>query len=120
MPGRSTRWSTDTGAGLAGYQIRRDGVLVATVDELAVSWQDDGVAPSTAYAYTVRAFDAGAFEALMRLHNRRLYRTARALLRNDAEAEDALQESYLAAFRALHGFRGEASLATWLRMLARA
>ncbi|HEX7890737.1 MAG TPA: RNA polymerase sigma factor [Ramlibacter sp.] len=62
----------------------------------------------------VRAGDPGAFEALMRLYNRRLYRTARALLRDDAEAEDALQESYLAAFRALHGFRGESSLATWL------
>lgn len=74
----------------------------------------DARAGDEALVAGVRAGDAGAFEALMRLHNRRLYRTARALLRNDAEAEDALQESYLAAFRAMHGFRGEASLATWL------
>ncbi|MGC1818046.1 MAG: RNA polymerase sigma factor [Casimicrobiaceae bacterium] len=55
-----------------------------------------------------------AFEALMRRHNRRLFRTARAILRDDAAAEDALQDAYVAAFRALDGFRGEAQLATWL------
>jgi RNA polymerase sigma-70 factor, ECF subfamily len=58
--------------------------------------------------------DAAAFEALMRRHNRTLFRTARAILRDDAEAEDALQEAYLQAYRALPGFRGEARLATWL------
>ncbi|HEV2219640.1 MAG TPA: sigma-70 family RNA polymerase sigma factor, partial [Casimicrobiaceae bacterium] len=55
-----------------------------------------------------------AFEALMRRHNRRLFRTARAILRDDAAAEDALQDAYVAAFRALDGFRGEAQLSTWL------
>jgi RNA polymerase sigma-70 factor, ECF subfamily len=58
--------------------------------------------------------DSASFEALMRKHNRRLYRVARSLLRDDAEAEDALQESYLCAYRALGDFRGEAQLATWL------
>jgi RNA polymerase sigma-70 factor (ECF subfamily) len=58
--------------------------------------------------------DPVAFELLMRRHNRRLYRTARALLRDDADAEDALQEGYLSAFRALSSFRGEAAVATWL------
>jgi RNA polymerase sigma-70 factor (ECF subfamily) len=61
--------------------------------------------------------DMPAFEQLMRLHNRRLYRLARATLRDDAEAEDALQEAYLAAHRALAGFRGESALATWLSRL---
>ena len=50
----------------------------------------------------------------MRKHNRRLYRVARSLLRDDAEAEDALQEAYICAYRALGDFRGEAQLATWL------
>ena len=50
----------------------------------------------------------------MRKHNRRLYRVARSLLRDDAEAEDALQEAYISAYRALGDFRGEAQLATWL------
>jgi len=55
-----------------------------------------------------------AFELLMRRYNRPLYRTARSILRDDADAEDALQESYLLAYRNLHLFRGESSLATWL------
>jgi RNA polymerase sigma-70 factor (ECF subfamily) len=62
----------------------------------------------------VRAGDAAAFELLMRRHNRRLYRTARSLLRDAAEAEDAVQEAYLSAYRSLDNFRGEASMATWL------
>lgn len=62
----------------------------------------------------IRSRDAGAWEALMRLHNRRLYRVARSILRNDGDAEDALQEAYLAAYRAIATFRGESSLATWL------
>lgn len=58
--------------------------------------------------------DAGAFRAIMKRHNQRLYRMARSILRNDAEAEDALQSAYLSAFRALGSFRGDSALATWL------
>lgn len=58
--------------------------------------------------------DSSAFRAIMERHNRRLYRVARALLQDDAEAEDAVQEAYLRAFAALPRFRGEASLGTWL------
>ena len=71
--------------------------------------QDDA-----ALAARVRGGDDAAFELLMRRHNRRLYRLARAMLRDAAEAEDALQDAYLAAYQSLAGFRGEASLATWL------
>jgi RNA polymerase sigma-70 factor, ECF subfamily len=67
-----------------------------------------------ALAARVRAGDAGAFELLMRRYNRRLYRVARAMLRDAAEAEDALQDAYLAAFQSIGNFRGDASLATWL------
>lgn len=62
----------------------------------------------------IRAGRRDGFELLMRRFNRALYRTARSIVKNDAEAEDVLQESYLRAFQALHTFRGEASLATWL------
>lgn len=62
----------------------------------------------------VVAGDAAAFEALMRRYNRRLYRLARATMRNDADAEDALQEAYFKAYAALARFRGDASLSTWL------
>jgi RNA polymerase sigma-70 factor, ECF subfamily len=50
----------------------------------------------------------------MRRYNRMLFRTARAILRDDAEAEDALQEAYLQAYRSLASFRAEAKLSTWL------
>ena len=60
------------------------------------------------------AGDAAAFEIVMRRHNGALFRTARAILRDDAEAEDALQEAYLAAYRNLGMFRGDARLSTWL------
>jgi RNA polymerase sigma-70 factor (ECF subfamily) len=62
----------------------------------------------------VLAGDTRALETLMRLHNRRLYRTARAILRDDAEAQDAVQEAYLRAYRSLRSFRGDAKLSTWL------
>ena len=68
-------------------------------------------------ARRVAAGERTAFETLMRRHNRRLFRLARATLRDDAEAEDALQEAYLAAHRSIDGFRGDASLATWLSRL---
>lgn len=62
----------------------------------------------------IRSGDARAMETLMRLHNRKLYRTARAILRDDAEAEDAVQDGYIRAFRAIDSFRGESKLSTWL------
>src|SRR5688572_19207978 len=62
----------------------------------------------------VREGDLRALETLMRRHNRTLYRTARAILGDDAEAEDAVQEAYLRAYRGLASFRGEAKLSTWL------
>jgi len=58
--------------------------------------------------------DEAAFEALMRRNNGKLFRVARAILRDDAEAEDALQDAYLDAYRHIADFRGNAQLATWL------
>ena len=58
--------------------------------------------------------DDTAFRIIMERHNRRLYRIARSILRNDSEAEDVVQEAYVNAFAHLDGFRGESSLATWL------
>src|SRR5687768_9522729 len=62
--------------------------------------------------------DMRALETLMRLHNRMLFRTARAILRDDAEAEDAVQDAYLQAHRKLGTFRGESKLSTWLVRIA--
>ena len=62
----------------------------------------------------LRRGEAHAFEQLMRSHNRLLFRTARGIVNDDAEAQDAVQETYLRAFLSLDTFRGESSLSTWL------
>jgi RNA polymerase sigma-70 factor (ECF subfamily) len=62
-------------------------------------------APDAELAGRVALGDTAAFETLMRRHNRMLFRTARAILRDDAEAEDALQEAYLHAYEALMRLR---------------
>ncbi|ANM14863.1 MULTISPECIES: RNA polymerase sigma factor [unclassified Rhizobium] len=58
--------------------------------------------------------DEVAIRAIIQLHNQRLFRTARAVIRDDAEAEDVVQASYIKAFASLSAFRGEAELSTWL------
>jgi len=58
--------------------------------------------------------DQDAFEMLMRRYNGRLFRIARAILKDDAEAEDALQDAYLDAYRHIGDFRGGARFGTWL------
>jgi RNA polymerase sigma-70 factor (ECF subfamily) len=58
--------------------------------------------------------DQPAFEAIMRRHNRALYRAARSIVKDDTEAEEAVQDAYLRAYHALAQFRGDSSLSTWL------
>ena len=65
-------------------------------------------------ARQIGAGDARAFELLMRRHNRMLFRVARSILADDAESEDTLQDSYLAAYRNIGSFQGGAKLSTWL------
>jgi RNA polymerase sigma-70 factor (ECF subfamily) len=65
-------------------------------------------------AQRVAAQDQAAFTLLMRRYNQKLYRAARSILRDDAEAEDAVQEAYMLAFAAIDTFRGDAKLSTWL------
>lgn len=55
-----------------------------------------------------------AFAQIMRRHNRLLFRTARSILKNDDDTQEALQEAYLRAWRALATFRADAKLSTWL------
>jgi RNA polymerase sigma-70 factor (ECF subfamily) len=62
----------------------------------------------------VRGGEIELFELLLRRYNQRVYRTARAVLRDDAEAEDATQEAWLAAYRHLDQFEGRAKFSTWL------
>jgi RNA polymerase sigma-70 factor (ECF subfamily) len=64
------------------------------------------------------ARDEAAVRAIMQANNRKLYRLARGILRNDAEAEDVVQEAYVRAFTHLESFRGDSSLSTWLSRIA--
>jgi RNA polymerase sigma-70 factor (ECF subfamily) len=65
-----------------------------------------------------RGHDEAAIRTLIRRHNQRLFRVARAIVHNDAEAEDVVQASYVKAFTHLATFRGEAELTTWLTRIA--
>lgn len=60
----------------------------------------------------------GLFELLMRRHNERIYRTARAIVRSDAEAEDVMQQAYVNAYASLRQYAARASFATWLTRIA--
>jgi len=66
----------------------------------------------------IRAGEPQLFELVMRRYNARLYRTVRSLLRDEAEAEDAMQDAYVHAFTHLDAFRAEARLSTWLTRIA--
>ena len=64
------------------------------------------------------ARDEAAVRAIIQANNRKLYRLARGILRNDGEAEDVVQEAYVRAFTHLESFRGDSSLSTWLSRIA--
>lgn len=66
----------------------------------------------------VLAGERELFEILMRRHNQRIYRAARAILRDDTESEDVMQEAYIRAFTCLRQFEGRASFASWLARIA--
>jgi len=71
-----------------------------------------------ALVHRILAGESALFEHIMRRHNQRVFRAARAILKDDAEAEDVMQETYTRAFAHLGQFRGEAQLGTWLVRIA--
>ena len=66
----------------------------------------------------VRGGDVPLYEILIRRHNQRLYRTIRAVLRDDRDVEDVMQQAYVDAYRHLDQFRGDARFSTWLTRIA--
>ena len=62
--------------------------------------------------------DTAVFELIVRRYNQRLFRATRAILRDDSEAEDVMQEAYVRAFVNLDQFAGEAKFSTWLTKIA--
>ena len=65
-----------------------------------------------------RVRDEAAVRVLTRRYNRRLFRIARSILRDDGEAEDVVQETYVRAFTGLDAFRGESAFGTWITRIA--
>jgi len=62
--------------------------------------------------------DIAGFELLMRRHNQRVYRAIRAILRDDSETEDVMQETYVRAYEHLAQFEGRAQFSTWITRIA--
>src|SRR6478735_11036566 len=78
----------------------------------AEAWSDEEV------VRRVLEGETALYEILMRRYNQRLYRVARAILRDDAEAEDVMQDAYVRAYQNLHQFAGKAPFSTWLTRIA--
>ena len=76
------------------------------------AWSDEQVVSR------VLGGETALYELLMRRHNQRLYRVARAILRDDAEAEDVMQDAYVRAYQHLADFEGRAKFSTWLTRIA--
>jgi RNA polymerase sigma-70 factor (ECF subfamily) len=78
----------------------------------AESWTDETIVGR------VRAGETALYELIMRRYNQRLYRVARAILRDDSEAEDVIQAAYVSAYQHLDQFAGRAPFAIWLTRIA--
>jgi len=74
--------------------------------------------PDAELVSRAKAGDEAAIRAIIKRNNQRLFRTARAIVRNDAEAEDVVQATYVQAFINLKSFRQDAQLSTWLTRIA--
>lgn len=76
------------------------------------SWSDQEIVDR------VKTGETALYEILMRRYNQRLYRVARAILRDDAESEDVMQDAYVRAYQHLDQFAGRAPFSTWLTRIA--
>lgn len=84
----------------------------------AAALPENQVLEDDALVSRVVAGETALYEILMRRHNQRLYRVARAILKNDTEAEDVIQDAYVRAFEKLDQYAGEARFSTWLTRIA--
>jgi RNA polymerase sigma-70 factor, ECF subfamily len=94
---------------MRGVETREDGQAMATsITQQTQSWTDEEV------VRRILDGDTALFEIIMRRYNQRLYRVAVSILRNDAEAEDVMQDAYVRAYQHLGQFEGRARFSTWL------
>lgn len=84
----------------------------------AAAWVEPELLPDAELVERVRAGERGLFEALMRRYNRRVYRVVRSILRDEAEAEDAMQQAWLTAWRQLGQLSTPAAVGGWIARLA--
>jgi RNA polymerase sigma-70 factor (ECF subfamily) len=82
------------------------------LESIAQSWTDEEIIER------VRGGEVALYELLVRRYNQRVYRAVRAILRDDSEAEDVMQEAHFSAFRHLDEFEGRAAFSTWLTRIA--
>lgn len=88
-----------------------------TIDGLKAAGASEGWTDEEVIA-RVRSGNTASYEIIMRRYNQRLYRVARAILRDDAEAEDVIQDTYVRAYQNLHQFAGYALFSSWLTRIA--
>src|SRR5215475_11095011 len=74
--------------------------------------------PDSEIVKRVRAGDRALFEILMRRHNQQIYRAARAILKNETEVEDVMQQAYINAYLHLDQFEERSRFSTWLTRIA--
>jgi RNA polymerase sigma-70 factor (ECF subfamily) len=84
-----------------------------------VSNQDEGIEHDTRLIRRAAGGDRAAFDVLVARHQAAVYRFLRSLGAGETDAEEALQETFLAAWRGAEGFRGDATLRSWLLTIAR-
>jgi RNA polymerase sigma-70 factor (ECF subfamily) len=82
------------------------------------AWRELNDLPDDRLVERARDHDLAAFEALMRRHNRRLFRVARGVLRDSDDAQDAVQETYLRAFTRLDTYQPTGRFGAWLTRVA--
>jgi len=92
--------------------------LIPVVSRRIDGWRSLSDLPDDRLVELVRQKDRAAFEALMRRHNRRLFRVTRSVLRDGDAAEDAVQETYLRAYTKLDTYRPEGKFGAWLTRVA--
>jgi RNA polymerase sigma-70 factor (ECF subfamily) len=80
--------------------------------------QSDASDPDQLLVQAVRLGSASAFSELHALYERRVYRTIRSITQNKEDAEDATQETFLSAFRAIGAFEGRSHFSAWLTRIA--
>ena len=85
---------------------------IGTVEKTGEGWSDQEIVDR------VKGGETALYEIIMRRYNQRLYRVARAILRDDAEAEDVMQDAYVRAYQHLDPFEGRALFSTWLTRIA--